>query len=243
MSLETIDLRRLPSLAGLRVLDLGCGEGRHCISLWIQSRARIVGLDLNMADLQTARSRQADFEVKEGPDHYLTLIQSSGLTLPFEADTFDLVVCSEVLEHIADHKAMLDEIKRVLVPGGVFAMSVPRYGPEWLCWKLSRAYHEVPGGHVRIFNAAELSRQIESLGMYRYAKHWAHGLHSPYWWLKCLFWDSADTNSLVSAYHRLLVWDLMHKPPLTRWLEAFLNPFIGKSVAMYFVNGSDTRCR
>lgn len=117
-------------------------------------------------------------------------------------------------------------------------MSVPRAGPEWLCWQLSRAYHEVPGGHVRIFNARKLRRDIEALDMYCYQSHWAHALHSPYWWLKCLFWSSADTNPLVRAYHRLLVWDLMKQPRLTRTLERCLNPLIGKSIAMYFVKGA-----
>ena len=239
MSLETIQHQHLPTLDGLRVLDLGCGEGRHSISLWISARARIIGLDLDHADLLTARNRKNDFAVAdEGEQHYLGFTQASGHELPFRDNSFDVVICSEVLEHIPHYQEILHEISRVLIVGGVFAMSVPRFGPEWLCWKLSRAYHEVPGGHVRIFNARELRRDIEGLNMYCYQSHWAHGLHSPYWWLKCLFWSTADTNPLVKAYHRLLVWDLMQKPALTRVLERLLNPLIGKSIAMYFVKGA-----
>lgn len=241
MSLETIQLAQLPNLDGLKVLDLGCGEGRHSISIWIQSRAQVIGMDLSRDDMLTARSRKSDFEVSERDSHSLNFVEASGLNLPFADATFDVVICSEVLEHIPDYAGMLDEIRRVLITGGVFAMSVPRFGPEWVCWKLSTAYHEVPGGHLRIFEENVLNRQIEALGFYKYAKHFAHGLHSPYWWLKCLFWETADDNALVKAYHRLLVWDLMQKPLLTRLLEKILNPFIGKSVAMYYINGERPR--
>jgi len=241
MSLETIALKHLPGLDGLKVLDLGCGEGRHSISIWMQTTAQVVAMDLSHTDMLTARSRKADFAVNESGNHSLNFVEASGLNLPFANNTFDVVICSEVLEHIPDYPGMLDEIHRVLVNGGVFAMSVPRAGPEWLCWKLSTAYHEVPGGHLRIFNAHALNKQIEARAMYRFAHHFAHGLHSPYWWLKCLFWSSADTNVLVKAYHRLLVWDLMQQPALTRWLEKLLNPFIGKSIAMYYVKGQHSR--
>lgn len=234
MSLETIDRERLPNLDGLKILDLGCGEGRHSISTWIVSTAVVAGLDLSIADLKTARSRMSDFPVVPTGDQQLHFIQASGFQVPFDDHTFDVVICSEVLEHIEEYQDVLEEIDRVLRPGGTFAMSVPRFGPEWVCWKLSREYHEVPGGHVRIFNARELRQKIESLGMQHYGSHWAHALHSPYWWLKCLFWSTSENNPLVRAYHRMLVWDLMKQPWLTQTLETVFNPLFGKSIAMYF---------
>jgi SAM-dependent methyltransferase len=144
------------------------------------------------------------------------------------------VICSEVLEHIPNYASFLDEIHRVLKPGGLFAVSVPRYFPEWVCWQLSDAYHEVEGGHVRIFRTGELKQRIQNLGMKFLTRHWAHSLHVPYWWLKCLFWKNADEHFLVTQYHRLLVWDLMHRPWLTQALDRLLNPLLGKSVVMYF---------
>jgi hypothetical protein len=126
----------------------------------------------------------------------------------------------------------------VLKPGGQFAVSVPRYGPEWVCWQLSDAYHEVPGGHVRIFRRGELKASVEASDMYCYGSHWAHGLHSPYWWLRCLFWSRGEDVWPVRLYHRLLVWDLMQKPLVTRALEKLMNPLWGKSTVMYFVRGA-----
>ena len=164
---------------------------------------------------------------------------ANGHHLPFEDNTFDKVICSEVLEHIPDFQAVLAEISRVLKTGGVFAVSVPRFGPEWVCWKLSDAYHAMEGGHIRIFNAAELRRNIESLGMIHYKRHWAHALHVPYWWLKCMFWkdEGEEEAPIVALYHRFLVWDLMDRPWFTQKLEKFLDPLLGKSVVMYYVKG------
>ena len=61
----------------------------------------------------------------------------------------------------------------------------------------------------------------------------AHALHAPYWWLKCAVGVENNKNPLVQAYHKLLVWDMMSAPALTRVGEQVLNPVIGKSVALY----------
>jgi hypothetical protein len=66
-------------------------------------------------------------------------------------------------------------------------------------------------------------------------RHHAHALHSPFWWLKCVVGVSRADHPAVSAYHKLLVWDLMNRPLVTRVAESALNPVVGKSVAMYFV--------
>ena len=70
--------------------------------------------------------------------------------------------------------------------------------------------------------------------MSQYHRHWAHALHAPFWWLKCIFWERRDDHPLIRLYHRFLVWDLMDRPRLTRMLEAILNPLMGKSLVMYF---------
>ncbi len=63
--------------------------------------------------------------------------------------------------------------------------------------------------------------------------HHAHGLHSPYWWLKCAVGVHRDDHPLAQAYHRLLVWDIVSHPPATRLAERALNPLIGKSIVLY----------
>ncbi len=231
MSLETIDPRRLGLRAGQRLLDIGCGEGRHVIAAAYRDQLDAVGIDLDAADLATARTRAAELATP-GRVH---LIRASGLRLPFADAAFDRVICSEVLEHIADYQSVLREAARVLKEGGRLAVSVPRYTPEAICWQLSQDYYTEEGGHLRIFETAALRAAIESEGFLCYDRHYAHALHTPYWWLRCALGKDSEQSWPVRLYHDLLVWDLMRSPPLTRAAEALLNPLIGKSAVLYFV--------
>ena len=232
--MNTVDFEHLPLAPGDVVLDLGCGEGRHVINAYVQEKVHSIGVDLSLEDLRTTRERFMAFAEPDNSEKSFGLSSASALQLPFADDTFDKVICSEVLEHIPDYRGALREIERVLKPGGLFCASVPRTWPEKICWALSDGYYNVPGGHLRIFRGSELRREIEGLGFKFYHRHWAHALHAPFWWLNCLFWRSRDTNWLVRQYHRLLVWDLMENPTLTRILEKSMNPIMGKSVVMYF---------
>jgi SAM-dependent methyltransferase len=153
--------------------------------------------------------------------------------MPFEDASFDAVIAAEVLEHVPDDTRAMAEIARVLKPGGRLAVTVPAWLPERICWRLSDDYHNVPGGHVRIFTRPELQAKLHRAGLTVGGHHYAHGLHSPYWWLKCAVGVHNDDHPLARAYHKLLVWDIMSHPPLTRWAEQALNPLIGKSLVVY----------
>lgn len=217
------------------VLDLGCGEGRHVISTYAEGKSVVsIGIDLSLKDLRTTQERFADFSAIHDSNKHFGLSVASALQLPFADQVFDKIICSEVLEHIPDYQQAIAEIHRVLKPHGLLALSVPRYWPEKICWWLSDEYHANDGGHIRIFKARNLRSDVERLGMHFQHRHWAHALHAPFWWLKCLFWKTQDRNILIKAYHKLLVWDLLQRPWLTQTLERCLNPLMGKSVVMYF---------
>lgn len=231
----TVDFEQFPLAAGDRLLDLGCGVGRHAITAYMLENVASVGIDLCWDDLQTAKQRfEAEFEDQNSLHKQLILSAADGQALPFADRSFDKVICSEVLEHIPDYRKVLQEIYRVLKPQGRLAVSVPRFGPEWICWRLSRQYHNEKGGHIRIFRAAKLRLEIEKQGFLFLKRHWAHALHVPYWWLQCIFWSKREQSKLIKAYHRLLVWDLLKKPRLTQTMDRLLNPLMGKSVVMYF---------
>jgi hypothetical protein len=126
------------------------------------------------------------------------------------------------------------ELTRVLRPGGSMAVTVPRCGPEFVNWALSDEYHNVPGGHVRIYRQSQLVARLEGTGLQAVGSHHAHGLHAPYWWLRCLVGTTNDRHPAVSTYHRLLVWDIEKAPRVTRYADRVLNPLVGKSLVVYF---------
>ncbi len=98
--------RALPPLAGMKVLDVGCGRGRFSRALTSEG-AWVVGVDLSYRlTCAAAQLGDADF------------LQGSITLLPFAAESFDAVVCVEVLEHVPNVPLALAEMARVLCRGG-----------------------------------------------------------------------------------------------------------------------------
>ena len=164
-------------------------------------------------------------------------VQGDGARLPFGDAAFDRVIASEVLEHVPDDQAACAELARVLKPGGRLAVTVPAWWPEKVCWMLSDDYHApaAEGGHVRIYRKRRLAWRLAAAGLAPGRSHRAHALHSPYWWLRCAVGPNRAVGESrpVRAYHRLLEWDIVKRPRLTRTVERALNPVLGKSLVLY----------
>lgn len=117
-----------------RVLDAGCGEG--FVAAWLRKahpRARIVGVDRCPEAIASAATRVPGAAFREGDVH----------RLPFAEGEFDVVVCTEVLEHVEDPSAVLSELRRVARRRLV--VTVP-HEPFFRAGNLLRARHVRRGG-------------------------------------------------------------------------------------------------
>ena len=102
--------------AGRRVLDAGCGTGYGAAIMAAQGASEVAGVDIAGAVLDAIRPDMPDA---------VTLSTADIHDLPFPDSSFDLAVCFEVIEHVSEQAGVLDELSRVLAPGGVLAISSP----------------------------------------------------------------------------------------------------------------------
>ena len=232
----TIRFDELGLRAGDHVLDVGSGFGRHVYEC-ARRGARVVALDYAADEVVQTRNTLgamvADGEITV--DRLTGVLQGDATRLPFPDATFDVVITSEVLEHIQDDVTAIAEMVRVLRPGGRFAATVPAWSPEVINWKLSDEYHapKSPGGHVRIYTKTELRAKLRSAGLDVDGYHRAHALHSPYWWLKCAVGPTDDDHPAVVKYREFLEWDIVEQPSVTRIADRVLSPVLGKSSVHY----------
>lgn len=264
----TVDYARLGAVRGDRVLDLGCGAGRHafesarrgCVTVasdrdtdelrtvtdMFAAMAEAGEFDSSIVDTACSEARNHDSPAPHAEGSFGQrsddadgslghAVVADAAALPYPDASFDRIIAAEVLEHIDDDERAIAELARVLRPGGTIAVTVPARAAERVCWALSADYHApaVPGGHVRIYSSEELRAKLSAAGLEVSDSHGAHGLHTPYWWLRCLVGPHNDRHPLVRAYHRLLVWDMTSAPALTRTLDRLLNLALPKSTVLY----------
>ena len=133
---------------GKRVLDAGCGTGYGSAEL-AQSAAAVTGVDVAADAIEYARANY--------PLPGLSFLESSCTAVPFPAESFDLLVAFEVIEHLPEYRSFLDECGRLLTREGLFIVSSPnkRYYATTRAATGPNPYHE------HEFEAEEFVRELE----------------------------------------------------------------------------------
>jgi len=148
---KQIALRLVPEGQGRTALDIGCREGKQ--TRWLRDR----GYDVTSIDVEKAFVDCQVVNVDEG--------------LPFDDDSFDLIWCSEVLEHLKDPAASLDEMRRISRPGGDIIMTTPN--SYALLFRAISVFGLTPkkiqrDDHLHFFDEADMRRLLPDADLYGY---------------------------------------------------------------------------
>jgi len=226
----TVDFGKLRLRRGDIILDAGCGEGRHIFECF-RHDCSILGMDLSQQSLLKTRWVLARMNERDEARGRALLLRGDALHFPFQDETFDKIICAEVLEHVESEQAGIAELARILRVGGKIAVTVPTFVTEYVYDKLSREYFRTPGGHVRKVIPRDLARSMEESRLRLYAVGFAHAFHSPYWMLRCIFGLHNEKAAVPAAYRRFLHLSLYSKP--LRFSERLCNYFFPKSIILY----------
>jgi SAM-dependent methyltransferase len=211
-------------------LDAGCGEGRHSFALY-RLDCRVFALDRDLTCLRKTQYVLREMERRGEAKGQALVLRGDNLHLPFRERTFHRILCAEVLEHIPDDGAAVEELVRVLRPGGLMAVTVPTPFTEAVYGRLSPEYFRTPGGHIRIYDPRELSELLTACGLRILSVGFAHSFHSLYWVLRCLCGLHNGEARIPKLYHRFLHQVVLH-PGLSRF-EQSCNYLFPKSMVMY----------
>lgn len=230
----TVNFNILKIKPGDRVLDAGCGLGRHALHS-CKFPCQIWAFDLLGHDLLRVQGLLKLMEAKKENVGQILLLRSDLLHLPFPDETFDKIICSEVLEHLEDDKPGMRELVRVLKTGGEISISVPTYVSEYVNGSLSNEYFNCPGGHVRKYKPHQLASVIVANHLNIYEIRFEHSFHTIYWMLRCLFGLTNEKAIVPRIYKSFL--DLTITSRNFRRFDHFFNHIFPKSVVFYAQKG------
>ena len=106
--MQTIDLKKMQLKPNSKFLDLGCGEGRHCFGAYMSEEIDVFGFDMSLSDVGKAKENFDQFNENTSTKS-CNFGVADAKKLPFKDNTFDFIICSEVLEHIIDYQSALSK--------------------------------------------------------------------------------------------------------------------------------------
>ncbi len=228
----TVDFDKLGVNEGHTVLDAGCGFGRHSMEFFARG-ATVFSMDLDVESLKKTRYLLSQMKKNnQAPESSECVVHTGdALSLPFKDNTFDRIICSEVMEHVDDDNKACAELARVLKKNGRIAITVPTIISEQVYDLLTYEYFTSPGGHVRKYVPNSLAEIMRSNGLEIYGVGFKHSFHTLWWIIRCIVGLHNNDQPLTKGYHRFLA--LMLDSKFMRKCEDFFNWFFPKSLVLY----------
>ncbi len=171
---------------GCVILDIGCGEQPHS-AFFMDRDVRIILADIDPAVLSAGATAARG----KGDVATLEKLLTDTDPLPLPDASVDRIVCTEVLEHVADPRQFLGELVRVARPGARILLAVPDHRCEELQKVFAAPEHFLPPNHIRVFDPGELIGLAESFGL-EVTHQQFDGFFHTLWWL--FFWISAQPD-------------------------------------------------
>ena len=179
---------------GDRVLDFGCYDGYLVSRLGRRRRIRGVGVDIAESATRTATRLYGD----EGP----RFLVSDGV-LPFRSGAFDVVTCSEILEHVQDLEGLLDELARVLRPGGRLYATMPNHlGDVWPPLRGTCRLVDEVEGHVHRLTREEFLAAGQRHGLRPVRSHYRGFVFSAVWYRIFIYSPRTKTRAMALVESR-----------------------------------------
>jgi len=227
----TVDFDKLNVKNNDIVLDAGCGFGRHSVE-FLKRGANVISLDMDIESLKKTRFALTEMKkfVKDVDNDYIVQ-KGDALNLPFKENTFDKIICSEVMEHVDDDFKACKELARVLKKNGRIAITVPTIFSEIIYDSLTYEYFSTPGGHVRKYTPWKLAKIMRENGLEVYGVGHKHAFHTIWWMIRSVVGLHLNDQPLTKGYHKFLHMGLYSN--FMRKMELFFNYFFPKSLVIY----------
>jgi ubiquinone/menaquinone biosynthesis C-methylase UbiE len=208
------------------IIDVGCGDGGHSYFCARQ------GAEVIFIDMDAAKLAGTEAKIKASPAHAFRAILSDCSPIPLPDATGDIIICTEVLEHVADPRVFLQESIRVAKPGARLVITVPDARSEQLVGATApEAYFQEPN-HIRIFAEGELRALLLAAGLEIQSEQ----KHGSYWSMyMALSWLTSGTDEMpidnphAIPDHWVRLWKALQDHPNGHLVRESLNELLPRT--------------